>query len=104
MRTAFISTVLHYPWGGSDTLWTQAAEAAADRGHALLLSVSTQVTRHPRISALIGRGATVVIRDPVAGPPSFGARILRKLGLARSADTRLIAALRTFRPDVVIFS
>lgn len=104
MRLAFISTILGYPWGGADTLWTRAAEAAHERGDPLLLSVSTAVTRHQRIATLIKGGAAVVVRDPVAAPPSFGARVRRKLGLARSPDAGLIAALQAFHPDVVIFS
>lgn len=104
MKVAFISTILGYPWGGADTLWTRAAEAAQERGDQLLLSVSTAVTRHHRIATLIKTGATAVVRDPVTAPPSFGARVRRKLGLARSPDAGLIAALRAFRPDIVIFS
>ncbi len=104
MKIAFVSTILGYPWGGADTLWTRAAEAASDRGDRLLLSVSTAVASHSRIVALIAAGAGVEIRDPVTSPPSFGARVLRKLGLARSPDAGLIAALQSFRPDLVIFS
>lgn len=104
MKTAFISTILGYPWGGADTLWTRAAEAASARGDRLLISVSTAVTKHPRIAALIAAGAEVVIRDPATRPPSFGARVLRKFGLARSPDAGLIASLQSFRPDLVIFS
>ncbi len=104
MKIAFISAILHYPWGGADTLWTHAAEAASRRGDQLLLSVSTAVTGHPRIAALIGAGAEVVVRNPPVVPASLAARVLRKLGLARSADARLIAALGKFRPDVVVFS
>lgn len=104
MKTAFISTILGYPWGGADTLWTRAAEAASARGDRLLVSVSTAVAKHPRIAALIAAGAGVEIRDPGTSPPSLGARALRKLGLARSADAGLIASLQSFRPDLVIFS
>lgn len=104
MKVAFISTILSHPWGGADTLWTRAAEAASARGDQLLISVSTAVANHPRIAALTSAGAEVVIRDPAASPPSFGARVRRKLGLARSADAGLIAALRSFRPDLAIFS
>ncbi|MDI1247259.1 MAG: glycosyltransferase family 4 protein [Lacunisphaera sp.] len=104
MRIAFISAILHYPWGGADTLWTHAAEAASGRGDRLLLSVSTAVAEHPRISALIRAGAEVVVRDPPPARASLGARVLRQLGLARSADAHLIEALRRFRPEVVVFS
>lgn len=104
MKIAFISTILGYPWGGADTLWTRAAEAASARGDRLLVSVSAAVASHPRIAALIAAGAGVVIRNPVTSPPSLGAHLLRKLGLARSSDAALIAALQAFRPDLVILS
>ncbi|MBI2814110.1 MAG: glycosyltransferase family 4 protein [Opitutae bacterium] len=103
MRIAFISTILNFPWGGADTLWTNAAEAAAQRGDRLLLSVSPAVVAHPRIAALAGAGAEIFLRDP-SGAPSFGARVRRKLGLAAPPDAGLIAALQSFRPDLVIFS
>ncbi len=104
MRIAFISTILGYPWGGADTLWTRAAEAASARGDRLLLSVSPSVANHARIAGLVAAGAEVVMRKPAASPPSFGGRVLRKLGLASSPDAGLIAALTAFRPDLVLFS
>jgi glycosyltransferase involved in cell wall biosynthesis len=104
MKLAFISTILGYPWGGADTLWTRAAEAAAERGDQLLLSTSTAVADHPRIRALLDRGAGIVIRAQVTERPALSARVLRKLGLLHSDDDRLLAALRLFQPDAVIFS
>ena len=104
MKIAFLSTVLHYPWGGADTLWTHAAEAAAARGDELLLSISPAVAGHPRIGALLRGGARVLLRQPETAPPSFLTRALRKLGHARSAEAPLIAALAAFGPDLVIFS
>ncbi len=104
MRVAFISTILGYPWGGADTLWTRAAETASARGDELLLSVSPAVAGHPRIQALVARGAKLLVR---AAPParlSLAARVKRKLGLTPSADAPLVHTLRTFRPDLVIFS
>lgn len=104
MRIAFISTILGYPWGGADTLWTHAAEAAVARGDGVLLSVSPAVAASPRIAALAARGARIVTRRAVTGVPPLAVRIARKLGLARSYDARLLAELRSFRPDLVIFS
>lgn len=104
MKIAFISTILGYPWGGADTLWTRAAEAARDRGDALFLSVSPTVAAHPRIAALAARGAVVFARTPPPVLLPLGARLARKLGLARPPDAGLIAALQSFRPDLVIFS
>lgn len=104
VRLAFFSTIVSYPWGGADTLWTNAAETACARGDQLLIFVSTAVAGHPRIAALAGCGAKVVILDPPTPPPSLRFRFLRKLGLARYPDTGLIAALRSFQPDLVVFS
>lgn len=103
MRIAFISTILGYPWGGADTLWTHAAEAATARGDALFLSVSPAVAASPRITALTEHGASVLPREQPCRL-TFPARVLRKLRLNRTEDDRLIAALRSFRPDLVIFS
>lgn len=104
MRFAFISTILGYPWGGADTLWTHAAEAASARGDALLLSISPMVAAHARIQALVARGAKTVIRRAPAGRLPFADRVRRKLGLLPATDNTLIAALQAFKPDAVIFS
>jgi glycosyltransferase involved in cell wall biosynthesis len=104
MKIAFVSTILSYPWGGADTLWTRAAEAACDRGDQLLIFISPAVAGHPRVSALNARGAKLVILDPSKPRPSLGSRLRRRLGLTRSPDTGLIAALRSFQPDLVVFS
>lgn len=105
MRFAFISTILGYPWGGADTLWTHAAEAASTRGDALLVAVSPVVAGHARIQTLVARGAITVIRQtPAADRLSFADRVRRKLGLLPAPDDALIAALQAFKPDAVIFS
>lgn len=104
MRIAFISTILGYPWGGADTLWTHAAEAASVRNDVLLLGVSPAVAGHPRLQALAARGAQIVIREPGNPALSLLDRVRRKLGLGLTPDTLLIAALRKFHPDTVIFS
>jgi len=105
MRTAFISTILAYPWGGADTLWTRAAEAASARGDRLFLSLSPLTAGHARIAALRDAGAVLHLRTPGPATPSFGQRVKRKLGLSPlSPEVGLIAALENFRPDLVVFS
>src|SRR5438874_1177390 len=104
MRLAFISTVLGYPWGGADTLWTRAAEEAGRRDDALFISVSPLVASHARIAEMTTQGAVLHIRTAPVASVSFKARLLRKLGLVRSPDADLIAALRNFRPNLVVFS
>lgn len=104
MNIAFISTILSHPWGGADTLWTHAAEAAAARSDRLLISVSPLVASHPRVAALAQSGARIVLRAQAQSAPGIGARIARRVVRAlRSADP-LLAALAEFRPDLVIFS
>jgi glycosyltransferase involved in cell wall biosynthesis len=104
MKLALISTILGYPWGGADTLWTRAAEAALDRGDQVLLSVSPTVASHPRVAAMKDAGAEIVLRTLPPARPSLTARVRRKLGLPPRDDARLIRALRRFQPDRVIFS
>ena len=103
MRIAFVSTILDYPWGGADTLWTHAAEAAAERGDVLLLSVSPAVAAAPRITALRSAGATVHERTAPIVPGTPAARVARKLRSLAGGDA-LVAALTSFRPDLVVFS
>lgn len=105
MKIAFVSTILGYPWGGADTLWTHAAETASARGDELLISVSPTVAAHPRVAALVARGARLHLRTAAAVPASLGARIVgkirRALGTPSDGAVRELAA---FRPDLVIVS
>lgn len=101
MKIAFISTILAYPWGGADTLWTRSAEAAAERGDSLLLAVSAVVLENPRVVALRAGGARVVERRAPA-IPGLGEKIARRLGWG-GVDP-LVPALEEFRPDLVVFS
>ena len=104
MRIAFVSTILCYPWGGADTLWTNAAEAAQNRGDELLITVTPTVAGHPLVAALQAKGARMTLRHPPGPPPSLGRRVARKLvPLLRPRDS-LTAALIRFRPDLVVFS
>ncbi len=103
MRLAFVSTILDFPWGGADTLWTHAAESSVARGDQLLLSTSPATAESPRIAALARRGARLHLRRPRRPVPSFSARLAGRL--RRSAgDDGLVRTLARFQPDLVIFS
>jgi glycosyltransferase involved in cell wall biosynthesis len=104
VNIAFVSTVLGFPLGGADTLWAKAAETAAARGDRLLLSISPLAAGHERVRGLADAGAKLVIRHPPPTRATFAARLRRKLGLVPDYDARLIRALQSFRPDLVIFS
>lgn len=103
MKIAFVSTILSYPWGGADTLWTHAAEAAAERGDRLLLAISPLVITHPRIQALQAAGASLLVRQPPQSP-SVWARVRRKCGWQVDPEVPLVTAIARFEPDLVIFS
>jgi glycosyltransferase involved in cell wall biosynthesis len=104
MRIAFISTVLHYPWGGADTLWTHAAEAAAGRGDSLFISVAPSTAAHARIVALRQRGAVIFERHPPAESPGLVARVSGKIQRLLGPREPLAAALAAFQPDLVVIS
>lgn len=104
MKIAFVSTIVDYPWGGADFLWTRAAEAAADRGDTLLLAVSATVAEHPRVAALRARGATIQLREKETVPVTLGDRIGRRLQRLLGPTDAVAGALAKFRPDLVVFS
>jgi glycosyltransferase involved in cell wall biosynthesis len=104
VKIAFVSTILRCPWGGADTLWTRAAEAAQVRGDTLLILVSPAVAGHARLAALAAAGAQVSLRRPFPDVPSLRLRLQRKLDALFQPGDRAVAALQRFRPDLVVFS
>ncbi len=104
MKIAFVSTILHYPWGGADALWTAAAETALARGDQVFAAIAPLTARHERMAALAARGATVALRPGPEGAASPWQRAWRKVpGTARHPD-RLRDRIRAFRPDLVVIS
>lgn len=104
MKIAFISTIIDFPWGGADFLWTRAAEAAVERGDTVLLVVSKAVAEHSRVVALRAKGATIHLRERQTGPLSLGTKIARRLRRWAGSTDATVKALSQFRPDLVIFS
>ncbi len=104
MNISFVSTILNFPWGGADTLWTNAAERAAARGDRLFLAVSATVAQHPRIRALESAGAVIFVQQPAEPPRTLPARLTRKLRAVLRRPDALLQALDGFRPDLVLFS
>jgi glycosyltransferase involved in cell wall biosynthesis len=101
MRIAFVSTILDYPLGGADTLWTHAAGAAARRGDRLLVAVSSTVAQHAAVRAL---NAETFLRAHPVVPVSLADRVVGKLRrLIRPLDP-VAGALERFHPDLVVFS
>jgi L-malate glycosyltransferase len=104
MRIAFLSTILDYPWGGADFLWTRAAEAAQARGDSLWLGLSPEVAAHPRVVALHSRGAEIQLRARPSVPTTLAARLARRLSRWSGAADPAVRSLRGFRPDIVVIS
>jgi len=104
MRIAFVSTIFAFPWGGADTLWTRAAEAAQARGDTLLLAVTGAVASHPRVRRLRNGGALLCERPIPPAWPSRAQRLARRLGRLLRRPDPLADALRRFAPDLVVFS
>jgi len=104
MKIAFVSTIIDYPWGGADFLWTRAAEAAVKRGDTVLLVVSKIVAEHPRIAALRAQGVLVHLREKKAVQTTVSAKLARRLRLWGNTSDPEANALAKFHPDLVIFS
>jgi glycosyltransferase involved in cell wall biosynthesis len=104
VKIAFISTIRGYPWGGADAVWTKAAESALDRGDGVLIASTDLLLTHPRISGLLKRGVIWSKRlrtDQVVSPIARRFEVLKRRFLPAEP---LVAALRRFRPDLVVFS
>ncbi len=101
MKIAFVSTILHYPWGGADVLWTRAAERALAGKHEVLLAVSPLVAQQPRIAALAAAGAHLHLRTALT--QEFGNRDRLRHAVDRFFRTprSLTGALDRFQPDRV---
>src|SRR5260370_25264104 len=80
MRILFIATNEGKGWGGSELLWSAAAEKLARSGNEVRVSVPDFGRQLPLVKRLQLAGCTVFFRDP--HPPLFS-RLLRKLFLLR---------------------
>jgi len=99
MRLAIISTIFHYPWGGPDKRWTALAESCQARGDAVFLGLAPLTADHPRVEALVAKGASLWLRP---GHSVYRGRVdtfRRRAGLVWSRT--LEGELARFQPDVV---
>lgn len=104
MRVAFVSTVYGYAFSGADSLWVRAAELAVARGDAVLIAATPAVTAHPRLHALIQKGARGFSSQVPDIPNTAIDRVRRKLEYVSAGSESLVSALHEFCPDRVIFS
>src|SRR5690242_7303779 len=87
-------------WGGSELLWSQAAEKLARKGHEVRVSVPEFHNAHPRVARLRAAGCNIYGRRGF--PPFFyrWARRFASLPEYRLKELRLAAA----GVDLVIIS
>ncbi len=104
MRIAFVSSILNHAWGGADALWTSAAERSLARGDHVLVAVTAFVAAHPRVAALVRSGAGLQVRPRSDLAVPFTDRVGRRLRRALGRPDPLVARLRRFAPDLVVFS
>jgi glycosyltransferase involved in cell wall biosynthesis len=62
MRIGIISTMVGYPWGGSEELWAATALEALDAGHEVFVSVLGWTDKAPKLRELELRGANILYR------------------------------------------
>lgn len=99
MKIAFVSTMSHAPWGGSEELWAGAAARLAESG----LEVSSLVTRWPSTPAGIENLRTRRVRiEHFPRPGPVGRAMTRLSGRQRGAPYRRF--LRGIRPAFVVVS
>ncbi|MFM8886578.1 MAG: glycosyltransferase family 4 protein, partial [Chthoniobacterales bacterium] len=99
MRLAIISTIFHYPWGGPDKRWTALAEACQARGDAVFLGLAPLTVDHPRVRALVEKGATLWLRPNRSAYVGKVDQWARRVPFVR--QRYLETQLDRFRPDVV---
>lgn len=106
LRFVFISS--NRAWGGSEELWSAAAVALAERGHAVTVYKSGIDEEEPRIRRL--RELSCTLRDlsrfPLMPPHVFAAAARASYPLMAAHEiARLVLGLTTSRrPDLVVVS
>ncbi len=99
MRFAFISTMQGWSWGGSEELWSQTATLLKKTGHDVQASIVNWPPLSPKVTAMRDLGIDIEFR------PTFRStrpeRLWNKLSFRNS---RSIARLKQFKPDVVVIS
>lgn len=105
MHIKFLSTMVWAPWGGSEVLWSQAAQRLAARGVQVSASVQGWPQTPEAVQRLREHGVEVWERR--TRRPGRWQRLRWKLGLQRYTDLSESSVqdwLREGQPDLVCFS
>jgi glycosyltransferase involved in cell wall biosynthesis len=97
MKFAFISTMCGAPWGGSEELWSHAAERLLAAGHEVHIGVLEWPARQP--SMITGLGQTGAVLHMWPPPRNLRSRLKRKF-FAHSD----FAWLDKIHPDLLVIS
>jgi len=99
MRYAFVSTMMGYPWGGSEELWSQAALKLRREGHDVQATVAYYPDLSGKVMALAKEG--IKIGTYPWRPRGLVNRIMNKLARRRR---RAYSRVTRFKPDLVVIS
>jgi glycosyltransferase involved in cell wall biosynthesis len=100
LRIAFFSTMTGMLWGGSESLWSGAAESLLARGHCVDVNYARRKQSVPQLDRLSGLGAQVHYRRRAKYGRSVQ-RLLQRLHVNDRAHRRW---LRDVEPDLVVIS
>ncbi|HEY4234855.1 MAG TPA: glycosyltransferase family 4 protein [Lacipirellulaceae bacterium] len=100
MRIGFFSSMAGLPWGGSEELWSRAAQVLLERGHEVTFNCVKWPTPAARLQQLIEAGATPHFRSRLRMGKSLR-RALEKLNLVRF---KFLEWLRQTKPEFVLIS
>jgi glycosyltransferase involved in cell wall biosynthesis len=106
MHILFISTNDHLPWGGSEVLWTRAAQALVKQGHQVTASVKRWSPRHRGMQALQEAGVVLHERErlPVVLSRKQKTWSMWRNGFVREFSDNRWSVLSGARPDVAVIS
>lgn len=108
MKIAVCSTLSAVPWGGSEILWSQAADVLLRNGHKVYVAFPWRQELPQNLNSLRDRGARLIPNSPLVDLPQSKFRsILRRRRDQSDAprqQTPWEHCLRTEKPDVVLVS
>jgi glycosyltransferase involved in cell wall biosynthesis len=101
VRLACISTILGYPWGSPDRLWTDLAQRCLERGDAVFLGLSPLTADSAAVRQLQTAGAELFLRPRNSVYLGWRDRLSRQMPWR---DDYLERQLTRFAPDVVVLT
>lgn len=104
-RLAFLTTMAGFPWGGSEVLWSLAAERALQQRHEVFVVVFDWSRSHPAVLRLEREGATVRARPRRRGRGLLS-RVLRRVvpRLSERLEGAWTDLVVGFEPDALCIS